>query len=143
MFSIALFLNAPVPIEVTDAGILIEVSFVVFANVSFAIEVRVAPPLNSTDVSSVQPENAPEPIEVITFSNTIEVSPLQSLNALLPMLFTEVGMLTEVIFEQPERKFWGIEVIAFERRRVVRFGQFLKMSEPIEVSLSPKYTLVS
>ena len=78
---IALFWNAPAPIEVTLAGISKLASLVVFANALEEIVVMVAPPLNLTEVSSVQPLNAPEPIEVTVLSNATSVSATQFWNA--------------------------------------------------------------
>ena len=116
--------NAPLPIVVTPAGTAMEPRLLQFSNAplpillieeEIATLVNAEQPLNVllgmeltdacilTDDSLVHPENTPVPSDDTLPGTVTEVSPVQFENALFPMLVTEEGIDTAVIFDFPEK----------------------------------------
>ena len=71
-------------------------------------------------------------IELLS-STIIEVRPLQELNALLPMLITLLGMVTDVSLEQPENASYPMVVTLLGMVMEVRLKQLSNM--PISMLL--------
>ena len=123
-------LKAPLPIVVTPAGTAMEARLLQFAKaplpmllmedaiatlvkaehplkVLFGIELMEA--CSFAQVIFEQPENTPVPMLETLPGTEIQVSPVFA-KALSPMLVTEDGMFTVVIFDFPEKAFAAIAV---------------------------------
>ena len=71
--------------DVTEAGMVIDVKLVAFANAKMPIVRSCEPEPNVTGVKLVQPLNAASPIYSTEAGMIIDVTPLQPLNAFMPI----------------------------------------------------------
>ena len=101
------------------------------------------PLLTSIEMREVQPENAPDPMDVTESGMVTEVSPVQPENALSPMDVTESGMVTEVSPVQPENALPPMDVT--ESPMVTELSEVQPMNTPfpMDVTESPITTVLT